>query len=83
MPPTTTLGPGARLRAARLSQRLSVVEVAERLGVGHQAVRNIEADTRPVTLDKIHEVATAIGVDPHSIDPRLASTRNTRVASSQ
>jgi transcriptional regulator with XRE-family HTH domain len=75
MPPTTALGPGARLRVAREAAALSRRELAERLGWATQSLANFEADQDRVSLDKIHEVALAIGCDPHAIDPRLASTK--------
>ena len=76
MPPLnlTTLGPGARLRAAREAAGLTRRELAERLGVGYGSISNVELGTDTPTLDLIHRMAVAIGCDPHSIDGRLAST---------
>lgn len=78
MPPTTNPGPGARLRAARRLRGLSVKELARRLNVTPQAIGNIESDTRPVSLDKILEIATMIGCDPHEIDERLATNTSSQ-----
>lgn len=38
----------------------------------------MENGHRIPTLDKIHELATALGVDPHDLNARLASTRKGR-----
>jgi transcriptional regulator with XRE-family HTH domain len=75
MMPTTALGPGARLRAARETAGLSRRELASRLGWAESSVANLENGQRVPSLDRIHQVATAIGCDPRSIDPRLASHR--------
>jgi transcriptional regulator with XRE-family HTH domain len=75
MPPPTTLGPGARLRAAREVAGLTRRELAEQLGMNYGSLKDIEADRHNVRSDTIHRIAVAIGCDPHSIDPRLASTR--------
>lgn len=64
---------GLKLRAAREELKLSREDVAERLGLSPQSVANAELGLYPISLDKIHELALAIGCDPHSIDPRLAS----------
>jgi transcriptional regulator with XRE-family HTH domain len=74
----TTLGPGARLRAAREAAELTRRELADRLGKSYWTVSSLERDQDPITLDMIHEVALAIGCDPHSIDARLATSRKTR-----
>jgi len=78
MPPTTATGPGARLRAAREAAGVSRRDLARRLDVAYPTLADIEADRKPISLDKIHEVAVAIGIDPHSIDERLASREPTR-----
>jgi transcriptional regulator with XRE-family HTH domain len=80
MPPLnlTTLGPGARLRAAREAAGLTRRELAERLGVGYGSISNVELGTDTPTLDLIHRMAVAIGCDPHAIDPRLAPVRRVR-----
>ena len=72
---TTTLGPGARLRAAREAAGLSQADLARQLGVTPAAITNLESDAKRITLDRIDEVCLAIGCDPHSIDHRLSPLR--------
>jgi DNA-binding XRE family transcriptional regulator len=65
---------GARIRAARVSLGLDRRELAGRLGITYQRVADIEADRKPTSLERVIEIAAALGIDPHSLDPRLAST---------
>ncbi len=74
IPSQTTLGPGAKLRAARELASIDRRELASRLKISYQRLSDIEADRWPMTLDKIHEISLALGIDPHQIDSRLAST---------
>lgn len=69
--PPAPATPGARLRAAREQLGLSCAEAAARLGVGKQSWLEVERG-KPRTLDWYYDAAQALGVDPHSIDPRLA-----------
>ena len=70
--PQITLTPGAKLRAARLAAGLTQTELASRLGWNQSTVANLEADRKGMSLDRLDEVAQAIGCDPHSIDTRLS-----------
>ena len=53
-------------------------DLAFLLGVTYQRLSDIEADRKPITLESILEIAGAMGVDPHSLDPRLASRKHAR-----
>lgn len=63
------------LKAARERLGLTQAQLAERLGVTRSYVGQMESGALVPTLDKIHEQALRLGVDPHALDPRLASTR--------
>jgi transcriptional regulator with XRE-family HTH domain len=67
--------PGPRVRAAREAAGLSQAELSRRLGCSPGAVWQIEADKCPATLDRLYEIATAIGCRPSDLDPRLTSRR--------
>jgi transcriptional regulator with XRE-family HTH domain len=49
-------------------------QVAERLGCTMGYVSQIATGHRVPTLDKTYSIAVALGVDPATLDPRLAST---------
>ena len=68
--------PGARLRAAREQLGLSCAEAGARMAppVGKQSWLDAERG-KPRSLDWWYSAALALGVDPHEIDPRLASIR--------
>jgi transcriptional regulator with XRE-family HTH domain len=65
--------PGSRIRAARELLGVDRRTLAGRLGVTYQRVADIEADRKPITLESVLEIAAALGIDPHSLDSRLAS----------
>jgi transcriptional regulator with XRE-family HTH domain len=79
--PATTLGPGAKLRAARIAAGLTQAELAERLGIKQPSVAQAEKDRTKITLDRLLKFSLAIGCDPHSIDARLPTSRRTKKAS--
>jgi transcriptional regulator with XRE-family HTH domain len=63
---------GARIRAAREATGMTRRSLAEALGVTYQRVADIESDRKPISLERVIEIAAAMGVDPHSLDERLA-----------
>jgi len=65
----------ARFAAARKSLGLTQAEAAARLGCSPGYVGQLESGHGSPTLDKIHELATTLGIDPHTLDERLASTK--------
>lgn len=72
---STTLGPGARLRAERVAAKIERADLAVSLGITVSRLGDIEADRKPVTLETIDRVAAAIGCDPYKIDQRLSPFR--------
>ena len=64
--------PGQRLRAARQAARLTQAQLASRLGVGAVYLGDLERGKRPLSLDRLWEIAEAIGCDPRDLDERLA-----------
>lgn len=74
MPPSPDT-PGARLRAARERLGLSQRELAERLGITQQSYAQYESGARVATLDWLHAVATTVGIDPYTLDPKFRSVR--------
>jgi transcriptional regulator with XRE-family HTH domain len=65
----------ARLRTLRESAGLTQQQAADRLRVTSVYWGDVERGKRQASLDWLHAAALAIGVDPHELDPRLASNR--------
>ena len=63
-----------RLRDARRAAGLTQVELADRVGVHQTRLSQIEGGAA-VDLEMRWKLAVALGVDPHTLDARLASTR--------
>ncbi len=64
MPPTkTTLQHGPAVRALRLKDGLSVEELAARVDMHPQSLRNVELERRPVSHRKLNAIARALRVD--------------------
>ncbi len=72
--PDTPDTPAARLRALRARAGLTQQQLADRLGITQGYVADVERGRRVPGLDWLHDAATALGWDPHELDPRLAST---------
>ena len=64
---------GIRLAQARESLGLTRGQAAERIGVSPGYWSDLESGRKTATLDKLWEYAGSLGVDPSSLDPRLAS----------
>jgi len=64
---------GAKLKDAREAAGLTRTELARMIAKSYQSVVSIEGGRGFVSLEMIWTVAEAIGCNPHSIDPRLAS----------
>ena len=62
-----------QLKSARLAAGLSQAAVARSLGITTQTYGDYERGRRNPTLDWLWEAARAIGCNPKSLDPRLAS----------
>lgn len=75
--PTADVQLGARIRAAREQKGWSRVEAAEIAGVGEQYLYRVEQGRQGITLDRVHALALAWGVDPPVLDQRLGSIRST------
>ena len=65
--------PGERLTHFRTKAGLSLTEAAERVGVHKSTYHQFESGRRSPTLDRLHEIAVKLGIDPHQLDERLAS----------
>ena len=63
-----------RLRDARKAAGLTQVELADRVGVHQTRLSQIEGGAA-VDLEMRWRLAVALGVDPASLDERLASTK--------
>lgn len=66
-----------RLRDARRAAGLTQVELADRVGVHQTRLSQIEGGAA-VDLEMRWRLAVALGVDPASLDERLASTKRGR-----
>ena len=64
----------SRLRDARRAAGLTQVELADRVGVHQTRLSQIEGGAA-TDLEMRWRLAVALGVDPASLDERLASTK--------
>lgn len=53
-----------RLRRTRKAQELSIAGLAEKAGLAHTTIRNIEEGRRMPGVDTVEMLARALGVDP-------------------
>lgn len=67
---------GNLIRDARESRRLTRKQAAETLGLNEQYLYQVETGRRVPTLETLWEIAGAMGIDPHSLDSRLAPSRD-------
>lgn len=65
----------ARLRTVRLGLGLTQAEAAARIGKTQGYWTSLETGRNGASLDQVHAIAIALGLDPHQLDERLASTR--------
>ena len=63
-----------RLRDARRASGLSQAQLAERVGLTQGRIAQLERGD-PSDLQQRYDLAVAMGVDPASLDGRLASVR--------
>ena len=64
----------SRLRDARKAAGLTQVELADRVGVHQTRLSQIEGGAA-TDLETRWRLAVALGVDPHRLDERLATTK--------
>lgn len=74
---TTTDSFAARLRDARKAVGLSQSQLAERVGLTQGRIAQLERGD-PSDLQQRYDLAVALGVDPATLDGRLASVRRRR-----
>lgn len=69
VPPPTSPGAqvGARVRAIRFAAGMSLRELARRLKVSPATVTALEKGYTTMTVDRLHEIAAAIGVSPSEL----------------
>lgn len=67
-----------RLKSAREKLGISQAEAARRCAIGPVSWNDLESGKRSATLDRLWGLATALGIDPHELDPRLASAKPLR-----
>lgn len=58
---------GAKLKRWRLARTLTVRELAEKSGVNHSAISEIERDKRKPHPSTIRKLAEALGVEPKEL----------------
>lgn len=64
------------IRAERNAQRLSQGELADRAGVPFGTYRRLEEDSpRPIKIDVLAKVATALGLEPEELLRRALQRR--------
>lgn len=59
---------GAYLRAKRCAAKLSLRDVADRIGMTHVVLSEIERGLRPVKPERLAELAAMIGFDPAELE---------------
>lgn len=62
---------GERVRELRLGQGLSQEDLADRAGLHRTAVSFIERAQRSATLETVARLASALGVEPAELMPKL------------
>ena len=71
----TTRSVGQRIAAARRAARLTQAELAARAGWPRDTLINVEHGRRPITIERLSQVSTALGIPPALLlidDPRTA-----------
>ncbi len=58
---------GKRIRTIRLERGLTQSDLAERLNVSYQQIQKYENDTTSVSIERLFEIAEALGVEPVSM----------------
>jgi transcriptional regulator with XRE-family HTH domain len=71
--------PGRSIRLIRESKHLSREYVAAQLGISSRALGNIENDKCSVTLERINELATILGVSVYDLVPREKQVKNKEI----
>jgi transcriptional regulator with XRE-family HTH domain len=66
--------PGERFRDARYRLRFTQADAADLAETGRSNISEFETGRKPVDLSTLHRWCVAIGIDPHEVDARLAST---------
>lgn len=72
---------GGRIRLARTQRRMTVEELAERVGVTHTTVRRIERGSLSVKVGSAFEAASVLGVPLFDEDPGRVGLEARRLAS--
>ena len=58
---------GQNIKAAREAAGISQTELAERIGTTRQQIGKYETDTQDMTLNRLVQIAVALGVDPDEL----------------
>ncbi len=66
------------MRELRLGQGLSQEDLADRAGLHRTAVSFIERAQRSATLETVARLASALGVEPAELMPKLRGRRSGR-----
>jgi len=69
---------GELVRELRLGQGLSQEDLADRAGLHRTAVSFIERAQRSATLETVARLASALGVEPAELMPKLRGRRSGR-----
>ena len=72
---------GRRIRLARMRRRMTVKELAERVGVTHTTIRRIERGSLSVAVGVVFEAASVLGVALFDEDPARVGLEARQVAS--
>ena len=58
---------GQNIKAARGAAGISQTELAERIGTTRQQIGKYEAGTQDMTLNRLFQIASALGVEPDTL----------------
>mgnify|MGYP000899041051 CR=1 len=71
---------GEKVKAARERLRYTREEVGRAIGTSGPVLYQLESGRRPISLETLWELATALGLDPNSFDARLAKRKPSSAA---
>jgi transcriptional regulator with XRE-family HTH domain len=72
---------GGRIRLARMRRRMTVQELAERVGVTHTTIRRVERGSLSVKVGIVFEAASVLGVALFDEDPVRVGLETRQLAS--
>ncbi len=66
---------GERIRDLRLREGMTQMQLAERIGITYQQVQKYEKGTSNISVERLYQIADALGVHPGSLLPEVLPTQ--------